>query len=110
MDAGQIKSVVSNLVLNAVDSMQQGGSLFIVTRFYGDTEKAMLEVTDTGHGIKKEEIGLIFDPFFTTKEAGRGTGLGLSVTYSIIEGHGGTISVRSEEGKGTTFTVELPVK
>ena len=68
----------------------------------------MVEVTDTGCGIKPEHLDQIFEPFFTTKPVGKGTGLGLSVSYGIVQQHGGTLEVESDEGKGTTFTVTLP--
>ena len=68
-----------------------------------------MEITDNGPGISKEALGKIFDPFFTTKEVGRGTGLGLSISYSIVEKLGGRLLVASEEGRGTTFTIYLPV-
>jgi len=71
---------------------------------------AIIKVTDTGAGIKKEDISRIFDPFFTTKEPGKGTGLGLSVCSRIIDSFGGKITVESQEGKGTTFSVILPAK
>ena len=67
-----------------------------------------VEVSDTGTGILEEHLSKIFDPFFTTKEAGTGTGLGLAVTYGIIQRHEGTIKVKSEVGKGTTFVIKLP--
>jgi len=67
-----------------------------------------VEVADTGCGIKKEHLGHIFEPFFSTKPVGQGTGLGLSISYGIIQQHGGDLRVRSEEGKGTTFTIVLP--
>ena len=69
-----------------------------------------IEISDNGPGIPKEVLQKIFDPFFTTKEVGKGTGLGLSISYSIIEKLGGRIMVASEEGKGTTFTIYLPVR
>ena len=69
-----------------------------------------VEISDNGPGIPKEVLQKIFDPFFTTKEVGKGTGLGLSISYSIIEKLGGRIMVASEEGKGTTFTIYLPVR
>jgi signal transduction histidine kinase len=69
-----------------------------------------VEVADTGLGIEPEHLPRIFDPFYTTKQVGRGTGLGLSVTYGIMEKHGGHIEVESEKGKGSTFTLILPVQ
>ena len=68
-----------------------------------------IEVSDTGHGIREEDMDKIFDPFFTTKDVGHGTGLGLAISYGIVKGHKGTIAAESEIGKGTTFTVKLPV-
>jgi two-component system NtrC family sensor kinase len=110
MDTNQMKSVINNLVLNAVDAMPLGGTIKIRTGIDKKAGKIFMEVEDNGSGIKKENIGLIFDPCFTSKDVGRGTGLGLFVTYNIVERHGGIIKVQSEEGIGTTFTVELPVK
>ena len=73
-----------------------------------DGAQAFVTITDTGHGIPEEKISRIFDPFFTTKE-NRGTGLGLSVSYGIINNHGGTIEVHSEVGHGTSFSIRLPI-
>ena len=109
MDVNQMKSVINNLLINAVDAMPHGGIIKIRTGFNEKTGKIFMEIEDNGTGIKKENIGLIFDPFFTVKEPGKGTGLGLFVTYNIVERHGGTIKVESEEGAGTAFIVELPV-
>lgn len=110
MDTNQMKSVINNLVLNAVDAMPFGGTIKIRTGIDKKAGKIFMEVEDNGSGIKKENIGLIFDPFFTSKDMGKGTGLGLFVTYNTVERHGGAIKVQSEEGVGTTFTVELPIK
>jgi len=68
----------------------------------------VIAISDTGKGIPHDDIDRIFDPFFTTKEGGRGTGLGLSIVYGIVTTHGGTISVQSETGKGSTFTIRIP--
>ena len=68
-----------------------------------------MEFTDTGHGIKEEDLDRIFSPFFTTKEVGHGTGLGLAISYGIVKEHKGTITVESQEGQGATFTIRLPV-
>lgn len=70
----------------------------------------MAEIRDTGRGIPKEDIGRIFDPFYTTRAVGKGTGLGLSVVHSIVKDHGGSISVKSKPGEGSSFFVRLPVK
>ncbi len=102
-----LSEVVTNLILNAVDAMPRGGSLRIATRAEG-SNGVLLEVTDTGVGMPEEVCRRIFEPFFTTKgEAG--TGLGLSVSYSIIKRHGGDIRVETRVGRGTSFMVRLPV-
>ena len=88
----------------------KGGEIRIRTTHLSTNNEIMIEIADNGPGIPKENLGKIFDPFFTTKEVGKGTGLGLSIVYSIIEKLGGRILVASEEGKGTTFTIYLPVK
>jgi two-component system NtrC family sensor kinase len=103
--ADQLKQVILNLVVNAMEAMPNGGELTIHTEDASDA--VILKVRDTGTGIQADELPKVFDPFFTTKPDG--TGLGLSVTYSIIEGHGGQIEVRSEPGVFTEFTVCLPV-
>jgi hypothetical protein len=86
--------------------MPAGGWLTLTTECDGDT--VVVQVKDTGTGIRKEDIKRIYDPFFTTKGIGRGTGLGLSVSYGIVQEHGGAIFVESAPGKGTTFQVALP--
>jgi two-component system NtrC family sensor kinase len=106
-DAGQIKQVVINLVLNAVDAMEHSPQRQLTLRVVAAAEQICLEVTDTGQGIKSEHLGRIFDPFFTTKPPNRGTGLGLSVCFSILQQHGGEITVESVVGHGTTFKVVL---
>ena len=101
-----LQQVFLNLFFNALQAMPDGGTLSV--RAYAENESLKVTVHDTGIGIPKEHINSIFDPFFTTKEIGKGTGLGLSVSYGIIQKHQGTISVESEVGKGTSFTIELP--
>ena len=103
-----LQQVFTNLMLNACNAMPQGGTLEVVTRA---TEAGEVEsqFSDTGHGIPPEHLPKIFDPFFTTMPVGKGTGLGLSISYSIIQQHQGTIEVESQVGKGSTFTVRLPV-
>jgi signal transduction histidine kinase len=103
-----LQQVFLNLFLNAMQAMSQGGSLEI--RADRDGDFVRVTVRDTGAGIAEENFEKIFEPFFTTKETGEGTGLGLSVSYSIIEKHGGRIEVKSQVGEGTTFLVFLPVK
>ncbi len=102
----RIQQVFFNLILNARDAMPKGGWLTIAT--HADDDTIVVEVRDTGHGIKREDVKRIYDPFFTTKGIGRGTGLGLSVSYGIVQEHGGAIFVDSVPGKGTTFQVALP--
>jgi len=102
----RIQQVFFNLILNARDAMPRGGWLTLVT--YADVDTVVVEVRDTGHGIRREHIRRIYDPFFTTKGIGRGTGLGLSVSYGIVQEHGGAIFVESAPGQGTRFQVALP--
>ena len=102
----RLQQVFFNLILNAKDAMPHGGWLTVATR--ADDDAVVIEVADTGHGIRREDIKRIYDPFFTTKGMGRGTGLGLSVSYGIVQEHGGAIFVDSVPGKGTTFQVALP--
>jgi two-component system NtrC family sensor kinase len=106
-DANQLQQVFVNFSLNACEAMPEGGILSITTS-EGDG-KVLISIADTGCGIKEEHLGMIFEPFFTTKSVGKGTGLGLSVSYGIIGKHGGTVEVESQEGKGTIFTITLPV-
>jgi two-component system NtrC family sensor kinase len=102
----RIQQVFFNLVLNARDAMPSGG--WLTLRTFADGDTVVVEVADTGHGIRREDIRRIYDPFFTTKGIGRGTGLGLSVSYGIVQEHGGAIFVDSTPGQGTTFQVALP--
>jgi two-component system NtrC family sensor kinase len=105
--AGQLNQVWMNLLVNAAQATKEGGVVKVETTVEG--EMVAVRISDTGCGIHPEHLKKIFDPFFTTKPVGEGTGLGLSVTYSIIERHGGSIKVESCPGRGTTFTVTLPV-
>jgi PAS domain S-box-containing protein len=106
--ADQIKQVLLNLLANAADACQQPGCTITVrTRLEG--ERVAISISDTGVGIRPEEMGSIFQPFYTTKAAVKGTGLGLSVSWGIVRNHGGEIRVESTPGQGTTFTVLLPV-
>jgi signal transduction histidine kinase len=113
VDRDQMAQVLTNLVSNAVAAMGTGGELTIVTE--GDDDRVRLIVHDTGVGIPPENIKKVFDPFFTTKQMGKGTGLGLAVTYGIVKMHNGDIRVQSQADPaagptGTTFTVTLPRK
>jgi signal transduction histidine kinase len=106
----QLQQVVINLLSNALDATPAGGTIAVYTRGVGDPPAAVvLEVADTGIGIPAEHISKVFDPFFTTKPPGKGTGLGLSVCLGIVQDHRGTITVQSQDGRGSTFIVTLPV-
>ena len=108
-DPNQIMQVFTNLIINAVDAMKEQGSMTIETAITEDHCYVEIRFSDTGDGMPQDVMERVFDPFFTTKGVGQGTGLGLSVSHGIIEGHGGTIKVHSILGKGTTFTVSLPL-
>jgi two-component system NtrC family sensor kinase len=108
VNPNQMDQVILNLLNNAKDAMDKGGKITIRTRF--QAQWVCIEVKDTGHGMPPEIMGKIFYPFFTTKGVGKGTGLGLSISYGIVESLGGRIEVESELGKGTTFTIYLPIK
>lgn len=107
-DPSQLLQVFVNLLNNAADAMPQGGILTLETRRIPEQGVEII-VADTGCGIPEENLGKLFTPFFTTKPVGRGTGLGLSIVYGIIKMHRGQIGVKSEPGRGTAFTVTLPV-
>jgi two-component system NtrC family sensor kinase len=106
-DSGQLQQAVIALATNAVDAMPNGGKLTL--RASASPRAVAIEIEDTGMGIPVDHMSKVFEPFFTTKEVGKGTGLGLAVCYGIITDHGGRVSVRSNVGKGTTFTILLPI-
>lgn len=106
--AGQLNQVWMNLLANAAQAVADGGEVRVTTRSVGDV--VVVQISDNGCGIAPAHLQNIFDPFFTTKPVGEGTGLGLSVTHSIIVRHGGRIEVESRLGEGTTFTVTIPVE
>jgi two-component system, NtrC family, sensor kinase len=106
--AGQLNQVWMNLLANAAQAVEQAGGGEVSIQTYVENGTVMVAVSDTGCGIEPEHLRKIFDPFFTTKPVGEGTGLGLSVTYGIVERHGGFIRVRSRPGQGSTFVVGLP--
>jgi signal transduction histidine kinase len=120
VDRSQMQQVLMNLMMNGIQAMPEGGKLEIelsVAKARNPSIKKpenkkhlSLRVRDEGQGIPPEHMKLIFDPFFTTKEVGKGTGLGLSISYGIVEEHGGWIDIQSEVGKGTCFTVYLPME
>jgi signal transduction histidine kinase len=111
-NSGRLQQVFLNLFLNARDAMPNGGSLRVNT---SNGDSVSVTVADSGSGIAQEHIQRIYDPFFTTKsapregQANRGTGLGLSVTYGIIQEHAGKIRVESQPGAGTTFYLDFPL-
>jgi two-component system, NtrC family, sensor kinase len=105
----KLQQVFTNLILNARDSIANGnGRISLITRNGDDDGQVSIEVNDTGVGIAPDDVAKIYDPFFTTKGVGRGTGLGLAVTYGIVQEHSGHISVSSTPGTGTTFRISLP--
>lgn len=106
-NAGKMQQVFTNLIINAKDAIFNGGKIILTTGYKGEGE-VIIEVSDTGIGIETENLTKIFDPFFTTKEVGSGTGLGMAVSYGIMQEHSGTIEVESEVGEGTTFTLTFP--
>jgi signal transduction histidine kinase len=108
-DRKSLQQVFLNLFINAIQAMLDGGTLYLRAYPAEDGQWLKIEVRDTGVGIDPNHLPRIFDPFYTTKQVGRGTGLGLSVTYGIVEKHGGRIEVQSQTGQGATFTVILPV-
>jgi len=103
----RLGQVFINLIVNALQAMEGTGTIAIKT--YKQGEFVYVDVRDTGKGIPQENLSKIFDPFFTTKPVGQGTGLGLSVSYEIIKKHNGDMTVRSNPGEGTTFTIMLPI-
>jgi len=106
-DPDLLKQVFLNIILNGAQAMDGQGVLTIRSRVQNGSKKMNIQIQDTGKGIKKEHLPRLFDPFFTTKE--KGTGLGLAIVYGIVSKHKGTIQVKSEWGKGTTFDIHLPV-
>jgi two-component system NtrC family sensor kinase len=107
-DQSQLQQVFMNIILNAADAMNGKGRLVLATQANHALGFIEISISDTGCGIPPENLERVFDPFFTTKGVGHGTGLGLSVSYGIIQSHNGEISVSSEPGQGTTFTISLP--
>jgi signal transduction histidine kinase len=109
-DAEKLKQVFMNMLINARQAIGQNGRIMIATGVDPDGGYVFITFADDGPGIAPEIQDKIFDPFFTTKPTGQGTGLGLSVSYGIIEDHAGDIQMTSEPGQGTTFHIRLPVR
>ncbi len=108
--SGQLNQVWMNLLVNAAQAVgASGGEVRIETRADLEKETVSAVISDTGCGISAEHLSRIFDPFYTTKPVGEGTGLGLSISFGIVERHGGMITIDTEVGKGTSFTVTLPI-
>ena len=108
-DPSQLQQVFINLFNNAAEAMKGRGTIALTTRTM-DNQWVEIKISDTGCGIPEENLNKLFTPFYTTKVQGKGTGLGLSIVYGIIKIHRGQISVQSEVGLGTTFTVTLPIR
>ncbi|NOY68450.1 MAG: HAMP domain-containing histidine kinase [Deltaproteobacteria bacterium] len=110
LDASRIQQILINLMLNGIHAMEKEGGELYVKAYIEDESTFCFQVRDTGVGIPMENIYKIFDPFFTTKEVGKGSGLGLAVSRSIVENHGGTMEAYSRYGEGATFVVRLPAR
>jgi two-component system NtrC family sensor kinase len=108
IDAGQLQQVVINIVINAVDAMEENGVLTIETSQAAKNKEILIRISDTGKGIPEDILPLIFEPFFTTKKVGKGTGLGLAIVHGIVTRAGGKIEV-ANSSKGVTFTIRLPI-
>jgi signal transduction histidine kinase len=107
INVGKICQVLTNLFINAGQAIDQHG--VITVESYCHNDLVYVVISDNGHGIAPENVTRLFDPFFTTKPEGQGTGLGLAISFGIAQEHGGDLSVQSEEGKGSHFTLSLPV-
>lgn len=107
-NANRLEQCLLNLIFNAMEAMPEGGELYVMSDLDCVQNQVLVEIRDTGSGIRKQDLNHIFDPFFTTKEAGKGTGLGLSIVYGIVKNHDGHIRVESEVGKGSSFLLKFP--
>jgi len=108
-DDQKLQQVILNLIVNAEYAMRRSPTKRLVIRTAHEGDAIVTEVSDTGAGMSQETLQRVFEPFFTTKPPGEGTGLGLSVSYGIVDAHRGTISVESTPGRGTTFRITLPI-
>ena len=109
VDAQQLHQALMNIILNSLEAMPKDGTLNVCSEYEQKDEAIKIEITDTGYGIAEENLPYLFEPFFSSKPEGKGTGLGLSIVYEVIDEHNGSIEVESKVGKGTTFTVKLPI-
>jgi two-component system, NtrC family, sensor kinase len=109
-DYNQIQQALINLIFNAVDAMPDGGTLSLASILMSSQQTVQIRVADTGCGIPREDMDHLFEPFYTTKKEGKGLGLGLATVQGIVERHRGRVCVESESGKGSVFTIELPVR
>ena len=107
-DKDTLRSVFTNLVINGLQAIDGGGGNIVIKLSSEAGERARVDVIDTGKGIAPEDISKVFEPYYSTKDTG--TGLGLAIVRKAVEDHGGTVSVHSKQGSGTTFTIILPVK
>jgi two-component system, NtrC family, sensor kinase len=108
-DAGQMQQVYLNMIINAMDAMEKSGGSLIISSDEAEGQWVDVKFADTGHGIPPDKIEEIFKPLYTTKEEGKGTGLGLAICKEIMDKHHGKILVESGVGKGTIFTIRLPI-
>jgi two-component system NtrC family sensor kinase len=110
IDEAQIKQMLVNLMENGMDAITNNVGEVAISAYLNEQKNSLeIEVKDNGCGIPHENLSKLFTPFFTTKEMGKGTGLGLAIAYGIVKMHSGDIAVKSEEGKGTTFSISLPI-
>ena len=105
---GKINQALLNILTNAIDAIEEKGQIYIKTSTFAD--KITISIKDTGIGMSDEVKSKMFDPFFTTKDVGKGVGLGLSITYGIIQEHNGNVEINSEDNHGTEFIIDLPIK
>ena len=106
---GEMQQVILNILLNAVDAIPETGKITVSTGVDSAREALYIKILDSGIGMSEETLSHIFEPYYTTKEAKKGTGLGLTMAYSIVKNHGGSIDVESAKGIGTTFTILFPI-
>jgi signal transduction histidine kinase len=109
-DPLRLRQAILNVFMNAEQAVQQGGRIEVRTHYWPTRGVVVLEVHDSGPGIAPDVLPHIFEPFFTTKEVGQGTGLGLTITYGVVQDHAGQVLATNHQAGGTVFTIELPVR